>query len=179
MVCKNTTDSFGSVAKLLHWTVAIMVIGLLILGHFMPNEFLHNVHKTIGILVLFLMLFRFFWRLNNVQPDYEDEPPVFKAAAFCTHWLLYLLLIIMPLSGWLMATAAGHVPHFMGLFYWPFPGIEQGSAVLGPAHQIHETVAWIIIALLVAHVLAAIYHHTIKRNNVLKRMLPCKCFKKD
>lgn len=181
MSAKNTNNTFGYVAKNFHWIVAILIIAMLVMGYFLENfpqtihEAAYNTHKTIGIIILALVILRLGWRWYNVQPGYSATLPLFyKIIVRLAHYAIYVVILLMPLSGWVMSTAAGHVPHFLGWFYFPLPGISQDSALAGQMYQLHNTLAIVLIVLVSIHVLAALFHHFVLRDNVLTRMLPGK-----
>ncbi len=179
MTLKNTITRYGSIAKFFHWTVAFAVIGLLIVGFIMGNVQdkalkmqIYNVHKLIGLAVLVLMLLRLVWRLINVQPGYPAAVPKWeRKAARGVHDLLYLALIVMPLSGWMMSTAAGRPPH-LGSWLLAMPGIEVNKELAHYFNTLHGILAWIIPAVLIIHIAAAVKHHWFDKNEVLIRMLP-------
>lgn len=182
MSAKNTTSSFGFVAKSFHWVISFLIIAMLVFGYFLENyndtpiqEIVYNTHKTIGIIILTLVVMRLGWRWFNIQPGYSSTlPPAYKIIVRLAHYAIYLVIIAMPISGWVMATAAGHVPHFLGWFYFPMPGISLNEQLAGQAFQVHNTLAIILIVLVSLHVLAALFHHIVLKDNVLKRMLPGK-----
>lgn len=179
MSLKNTANHYGAIAKFFHWTVALAVIGLLIVGFIMGNVQdkalkmqIYNVHKLIGLVVLGLMLLRLVWRLINVQPVYPAGVPNWeRKAARGVHDLLYLALITMPISGWMMSAAAGRPPH-LGRWLLAMPGIEINKGLAHYFNTLHGILAWIIAAALVVHLAAALKHHCLDKNEVLMRMLP-------
>jgi cytochrome b561 len=144
---KNTQTSYGSVAKLFHWTIFILVAFMLFLGFFMDDiekplrGAVINIHKILGLTILSLMILRLLWAL-----------------------------IAMPLSGWIGSVAAGYVPHFFGLSLG-LP-ISQSKSLGELSFSTHKILAYTIIALVSLHVLAALYHHIIKKDNILLRMMP-------
>lgn len=179
MSAKNTTHSFGFVAKSFHWVIAGLIILMLAFGYFMEDfpaaleGYVYNTHKTIGIIILTLMVIRLGWRWCNVQPAYSAKYPVFvRFLAHAAHYAIYLVVIAMPLSGWVMSTASGKVPHFLGWFYFPMPGIPLDPQLAGQAYQLHNLLAIVLIVLLSLHLVAALFHHFVLGDNVLKRMLP-------
>lgn len=184
---KNTEVSYGSLAKLLHWLMAVLILALLVVGMIMTDMekgadkyFIYGIHKATGILILFLLSIRIFWRFLNVQPFYPDNMPLSqKFAAHMLHFALYAFMLFIPLSGWLMSSAAGYGVSFYGLFDLPFIfSKDQKMAEL--FNDLHEAFANILIGLLVVHIGAALFHHFVKKDNILRRMLPdCKsCTKK-
>ena len=165
---------YDRVAKILHWCVALLVIGMLILGFYMGDASkaikgdLYTWHKGIGIIILALMILRLIWRFTHPAPAYPDSMPSWqKAAARINHFLLYALLIAMPLSGWLMSSLYGYYPKILGIAL-PLPvaiNKSLGSAI----GDVHEWLAWAIIVVVSIHVLAAV-KHLFSRDGVFKRM---------
>jgi cytochrome b561 len=179
MALKTTPEVWGSVAKFLHWTIAILVVMMLFGGTSMgdlPNGpdkmWVYATHKSLGLTILALMLLRLVWRFFDPRPA---DPPGLggpaKFAARAVHVAFYVLLIAMPLSGWLYNSASNFPLKWFGFFSVP--------ALSGPdkelkhfAHEVHETVYLIIIAVILLHAAAALKHHFIDRDSVLRRMLP-------
>jgi cytochrome b561 len=179
MALFNTKSSYGSVAKFFHWTVSFFVICLLCVGFFMGDigdkalrGNVYNVHKLIGLTVLCLMVLRTTWMLMNPKPGL-DTSKFEKFIERSVHALFYTLLLLMPLSGWMMATAAGYLPH-IGSWSFAMPGIVKSDDIKELAGIIHEVVAWTLLTLVVLHVAAALKHHFINKDSVLRRMLPKK-----
>jgi len=179
MSAKNTLSTFGYVAKSIHWIVAFLIIAMLIFGYFMEDfpasleVVVYNTHKTIGIIIFTLVVLRLGWRLMNIQPAYPTQlSSILRCAALLTHYAIYAAMLLMPLSGWVMSTAYGKIPRFLGLFDFPMPGIPQNAQLGSLALQTHNTLAIIFIVLLVLHIGAVLFHHLVLRDNVLTRMLP-------
>lgn len=175
----NTKDSYGIVSKSFHWVMALGIIFLLILGFYMhglpssPDKFaLYGLHKSIGAILLFLVILRFVWRVGGLIPLLPDNIPNWqKISANLIHYALYGLMFLMPLSGWFMSSAAGYPVSIFGLVTLPAL-ISPNRELVGLFKEFHEIFAWGIIALLVLHILAAVKHHFIDRDNILRRMLP-------
>ena len=175
--CRN--KQYGTTAKGLHWIVTVLILFMIPLGYIMedftkaPHHFYGNVHKSTGIIILALVIFRVVWRLTHKPPTYDSAVPkhvqIFAKAA---HTAIYLAILIMPLSGWIMSTASNHPPHFLGWFTFPMPGIPLSSALSGIAHDFHNAFAWVIIVLVALHILAAFGHQCICKDKVLNRMMP-------
>jgi cytochrome b561 len=174
---------YDKVAITLHWLMAACIIGMLVLGFFMEDitpaslRFqAYDFHKALGITLLFLSFLRLFWRLTHKAPPLPAAmKPVEKLAARGAHWALYALMIGMPFSGWVMSSAAAKYKiTFFGLFQVPFLPVPDAArkTVGGFAHEAHELLAYGLIALLVLHLLAALKHHFINRDDVLSHMLP-------
>jgi cytochrome b561 len=179
MTLKNTLHHYGSVAKFFHWTIALLIIGLLALGFavtFMDDmpiqEPLINIHKLFGLLVLTLAALRLLWLLYNPRPPMLEGMAAWeRIGAHLVHGLLYLFMFLMPITGWVMSMAAGHTPNFLGIKF-PLWGIPTDKALSHQFFTIHKYSAWALIIVLVVHVGAALKHHFLAKDKVLKRMLP-------
>ena len=180
MTLKNTTDQWGSVSKLLHWLIVVLILGLGVVGLTMgelprtPKYFwVYTAHKSLGITVLALMLFRLGWRLYAGAPrPVEGTAGWQHGLATATHWLLYGLALLIPLSGWLYDSASGLRPFkFFGLFNMP-KLVAPNDTLRDLAHGAHEWGFWLLILLVALHAGAAFYHHLFLRDATLARMLP-------
>lgn len=177
MSYRNTLSSYGSVAKTFHWLISVLVICMLIFGYFLgdfPKDvqpLTYNLHKMTGITILFLMTLRLLWALVNPKPELPIGTLSWqRTAERIGHFTLYLFVILMPLSGWIGSVASGRPPH-LGNVNFELP-VPKDKALAGAAFDMHGTAAIILIVLLIGHVLAALYHHYIKKDNILIRMLP-------
>jgi len=179
MLIKNTSSRFGYVAMTLHWAMALLIIGLLALGLYMtdlPSSLrklqLIGWHKSFGLLVLMLVVIRILWRFINVTPGYSTAVPAWqKQAAHGMHFVLYGFMLVMPITGWLMSSAAGVTVSFFGLF--TLPNLVPTSPMWqNYFFQIHSTGAFVLIGLICLHVLAALQHHFWEKDDILRRMLP-------
>lgn len=179
MQWRNTTERWGSVAKLLHWSIALAVLAMIGLGWWakrLPYGPLKVdvfwVHKSLGMCILAAMVLRLIWRLANPAPPLPDTlRPWERWAAHWTHWGLYGLLIAMPVSGWVINSAANFPLSVFGWFTVPaITGPDEGLKQL--AANVHWLLSWLIIATVTLHVGAALKHHFVLRDNVLRRMLP-------
>ena len=177
------TERYNKVAVLLHWTIALLIIGMIVVGLTMGDypikyKFLaYNLHKSFGITILALSIFRLFWRFTHTPPALPSEmPKLEKLVAHAGHAVLYFLMIAMPLSGWIMVSADAKYPTvFFSLFevpQFPLPAAYD-------THDTHEQFEWLhywlaigAIALVAGHALAALKHHFINHDAVLRRMLP-------
>jgi len=182
----NSTTRYGLVAVILHWLIALSVIGLYIVGSIMHDmkpslqQFeLYQLHKSFGILVLVLTVLRLAWRLANPQPALPPGMPRWQAlAAKATHWGFYGLLLAAPLAGWAMVSASSlNIPTVLfGII--PLPHIEfiaaspDKQALEGIFSEAHELMADGLLVLFLAHVGAALYHHIKLGDSVLLKMLP-------
>ncbi|UCB56387.1 MAG: cytochrome b [Thiotrichales bacterium] len=176
---RNTSSRYGVIAILLHWLVALVVIGLFALGIWMTGLTYYDdwykrgpdIHKSIGILLFFVMLARVVWRAGNVTP--EDEPgtgSLQRRLAHGVHLLLYVLLFAMMISGYLISTADGKPIQVFGLFAVPatISDIPNQEDVAG---KVHWYLALTVIGLAVLHAAAALKHHFIDHDRTLKKML--------
>lgn len=176
---------YAASQRILHWVIALMVIGAMIVGSILGflgfsgvkdtfgtdvTNMLYKYHKTFGVLILGLMVIRIVVKLTKGKPDYS--PPLTKfehAASNAVHGLLYLSLFAMPVFGWLGTGANGFPVEF---FDWKLPPIvgkdkELGATLMG----LHEIFGWILGALIVVHIGAALQHAFVKKDGVLRRML--------
>jgi cytochrome b561 len=175
----NTNVSWGAPAKVLHWTIALLVLVQIPLGwaavswRLSPTKLdLYVWHKSAGMLILVLMLVRIAWRWANAAPSLPtDMPPIERLAARWSHVLLYLLLILMPITGWVINSAA-NVP-FRIFWAIPLPSIVAPDKSMADGFaRVHLGLFAVLSLLLVAHIGAALRHHFVKHNTVLARMLP-------
>ncbi len=179
MQIKNSSERYGIIATLLHWGMAILIIGLLALGLYMgklemsPDKLkLYGLHKSFGACVLFVVTFRALWRITNIIPPMPNTiPKLQQLAAHMAHYALYFFMIAMPLSGWLMSSAAGFPVSVFGLFTLPdlIAANQEQKHFLKEAH---EFMAYGLIFTIVAHAGAALKHHFINKDDILRRMLP-------
>ena len=171
---RNSVDGYGGVTRALHWLMAALVIGVMILGlvvEEMPKgqarTGLMNWHQSFGTMVLVLVVLRLAWRLVNPVPRPIGSPLTQRLASLM-HWLLYALVIIQPLSGLVQVQAAGHSLALFGTLELPRL-IAENKPLKEFLEEVHETV-WILIAL-AACPAAALKHHFIDRDKTLVRML--------
>ncbi len=175
---RNSTTAWGWVARILHWLMAALIIGQAMLGKYAhelePTPEKLNLmmwHKSIGITLLFLVLLRLSWRWVNPSPDVGFAAARWeRAAARLNHIGLYALMFAIPLSGWLM-NSAKNVP-FSLYRTIPWPALIGPDKVLGELFaEWHEGLVLALLALLVLHIAAALWHHFLKKDTVLLHML--------
>jgi cytochrome b561 len=177
MSLRNTATSYGSVAKFFHWLVSALIVLMLIFGYLLddiPKDYqpaAYNLHKLTGLTILALMLLRLVWTLINPKPVLPaDTMPWERLSERLVHFMFYFFAILMPLAGWVGAVAARKPPH-LGNFNFELP-IPQDKVLAHAAFDVHGIVAIVLIVLISIHVLAALYHHFIRKDNILMRMLP-------
>jgi cytochrome b561 len=130
-------------------------------------------HKAIGITVLALTVLRVAWRLVHRPPPLPAFTPAWeRGVAHATHWTLYVLLLVMPLSGWAMVSGPEGRRPLTWLGVADLPYLPVSGATAGAGHEAHELLGWLMLALVVLHVAAALRHHLILRDSILLRMLP-------
>lgn len=176
---KNTKDNYGIIAISFHWIIAVLIISMIILGIYMskmdnsPDKFkLYGLHKSFGALILGLVIFRLIWRLTNITPELPLNMKSWeKIAAKLGHFALYFFMFAIPLSGWLMSSAAGFPVSFFGLFTLP-DLVQPNNELRKFFGEAHEIMAFALIAVVSVHFLAALQHHFFKKDNILTRMLP-------
>jgi cytochrome b561 len=178
---ENTKDSYGVIAVALHWLMAVLLVVLLAMGLYMVrlpdigfDKLKINLivyHKELGILALLLMLFRWMWRLVNHLPRLVDGPVWQMIAARFVHLCFYALMVALPVTGWLMSSAAGFPVPFFGLFYLP-DFIRENDALFQFFIAVHKWLAYALIAYIAVHMGAALWHHFVRRDATLKKMMP-------
>lgn len=179
MTYGTRTDHYPATSKLLHWLVAACVLTTapvaIAMGRLNPGptqDTLYNFHKSLGVLILVLMILRLINRLVVGAPIAEPGiEPWQKTVSSIVHTSLYALLLAMPIVGYIANSAFGATTPFFGLFNLP-PIVAKNDALSTQLFTIHRWVGWLVILLVLMHVGAALYHYFIRRDNVLPRMLP-------
>lgn len=178
MQIKNTLNRYGIIAILLHWLIAILMMTMLALGLYMTSLTfsaqklkLYGWHKEVGILILMLVILRIIWRLTNILPDLPITIPQWqKLAARATHLAFYSFMFVLPISGWLISSTAGLPVSFFGLFVLPNP-MPANQNLHYLFKEMHEWLAYGLIAAICLHVAAALKHHFIDKDDILRRIL--------
>lgn len=172
-------NRYSTVSLVLHWLIAALVVTqiLLVWAHEATDgsasRELMNLHKSVGLSILMLTLVRLGWRIANPAIPLPARTPRWqKLAARTTHVLFYVLLIAMPLVGWAASSAAGRDILWFGLFEWPALPVGGGRPVARQLMEVHELAGDLLIVLVILHILGALKHHFVDRDNVLHRMIP-------
>jgi cytochrome b561 len=174
---KSATGTFALPARVLHWLMAALILAMLFVGVGMVasvserHEWLLRLHKPLGIAILILAVVRLAVRLRRSPPPLPADLPVLqKLAAHASHWLLYVLMIAMPLIGWAMLSAGGYPVMLSDSLRLPsiFPVSPIAFAVL---RNLHTLLAMLLFLTFLAHMAAALYHGLIRRDGVLSSML--------
>jgi cytochrome b561 len=178
MPLRNTAQNYGSLAKFLHWTIVILIIVQFFLAESadeLPDGIeklqLLSRHKSIGMLVLLLAVVRILWKLASRGQPVPAGTGALKKAAAAGHGLLYLLILLQPVTGWAVSSAANSPVTFFGWFQFPAL-IAQNHNLRESLADVHEVLFYVIVAVATLHIAAALYHHFILKDDVLRRMLP-------
>lgn len=174
---KNTTGVFTLPARVLHWLMAILILAMLFIGVGMVasvserHEWLLRIHKPLGIAILLLAVVRLAVRLRHPPPPLPaDLPALQKLAAHASHWLLYALMIAMPLVGWAMLSAGGY-PVMLGDSLRLPPIFPVSTTAFAILRHLHTWLALLLLLTFLAHLGAALYHGLIRRDGVLASMV--------
>jgi cytochrome b561 len=172
--------SYTLAAQALHWITAALMFTLLPLAWVMVNmprtaanrELIYTLHKSLGLTVLALVAARLFWRAIHPAPQLPGSLALWeRASAALSHWLLYLIMLGMPLSGYLFSAWGGHAVIYFGLFM--LPGLAKNDTLQHVAFWAHVAIGqWLTYALILLHVGATGWHVAVRRDGVLFRMLP-------
>jgi len=174
---KNTENSYGLISRANHWLTAILFIGLIALGLYMsdleksPEKFeLYDLHKSLGIGVFMLIVLCLVWLKINPNPAQLSKNKFEHILGHAVKGILYLALIMMPLSGWIMSTSGGHDVAFFNLFTLPNI-VGENDTINGIAKGFHEWTGKIMIAIILLHTAGALKHHFVYKDSTLLRML--------
>lgn len=178
MQITNQKQTYGWISIVLHWVVAVVVLGTFALGFWMVDldyysTWYHdapNIHKSIGVLLILAMLGRLLWNLFNPKPKLLANSPAQRAMAKTAHVILYLLVFVIGVTGYLISTAESQPISVFNWFEVPawFTPFEDQADIAG---DIHEWLAYGLIGLVAVHAAAALKHHFIEKDNTLRRML--------
>jgi len=187
---RNSRDRYGRVARTFHWTITGAIIALYTIANIMkamepgPDKWqLYDLHKSIGVIVLGLVLLRIMWRVANPQPELPAGTPRWqRRAAGLNHFLLYLAMLAMPLSAYAASKAGDFTVNVFGFYEMPdiiawvrdtapeLAGRNKTLHVWG--NLIHEYTSYLLYGLAGLHLAAALWHHFVRKDGVLARMAP-------
>ena len=171
------STTYHPIAKSLHWLMAVLILGMLALGLYMhelplsPRKLeLYSWHKWFGVTVFLLVWFRLAWRLvHRPPPPPATLAPRLRQVAMIGHGTLYALMILIPLSGWLMSSAKGFQTVWFGVL--PIPDLLPRDRALGDLLQeAHQALNALLMLTLGGHVVAALWHHFVLKDNTLRRI---------
>ncbi|MEO7387161.1 MAG: cytochrome b [Gammaproteobacteria bacterium] len=173
------THAYGTPARAFHWTIAGLLVVQIPLAFYMVDQPLgpdklgnYATHKSIGLLIFSVTALRLAWRLTHTAPTLPAvTPPWQRFVARLTHVFLYALMFLMPVTGLLRSQAANFPVSFFGWFTLPsLVGVnEEFSKGMASAHELQGTILLVLVG---AHALAALYHHFVRKDDVLRAMLP-------
>jgi len=158
-------DGYHTVSKVLHWLMAIMIVSLFAVGiymHELPREdglrpTLYMLHKAFGMTVLFLLFVRIVWRFTHKPPSLDRYSGLVKNVAKVSHFSLYLLMLAVPVAGYLLSAYHGYAVDYFGLFKLPLL-VEKNKELADIASEVHEILAFTMMGILVFHIAGAIKH---------------------
>ncbi len=163
----------------LHWLIAALVIPMLTISFFLENlpkairPTAIMLHKSFGLTILCLMLLRLCWVMKAGRPALPATMPRWEIwLARSVQTALYILLIAMPIAGWVMSVLSNHIPLWFGIIRLPLPGIGPNTAWADIFFQMHQTIAWILVVLISLHIVGALKHAIIDKDKVMDSMLP-------
>lgn len=173
--------AYTPTAKALHWTIVLLVTLQFVTALSMPEIGPHtqpdtwiSLHFSIGVLILAVMAARLVHRMMYPVPLEASQAPAWERfVALLTHRLFYLILLVGPLLGWASASAHRLTVSLFGLITLPAIAAPKARWAL-TAGDVHATAMWVLLALVAMHATAALYHHVVRRDGTLRRMLPAK-----
>ena len=166
-------------SQFVHWISAALIVGMVVLGVIMVDLplgirklELYALHKSVGVVILVLTAARLAWRLSGTSPVLlGPSRPYERVLARGVHVSFYIMLLALPLTGWLMSSAANFSVNVFGLFTLP-DLVAPDKALADAFKAAHYWLGWVLIALLVLHVAGALKHHFFLGNDTLRRMIP-------
>ncbi len=172
-------NRYSIVSLVFHWGLALLILGQVLLitaseaSEGPGARTFIGLHKSLGVTILVLTLARIVWRLANPAIRLPEAMPNWqKIAARVSHLLFYVLLIAIPLLGWASSSAGGRVIEWFGLFAWPALPVPESRDLAGAFMDFHRLGVKLLYVLIGLHVLAALKHQFVDRDNVLHRMIP-------
>lgn len=171
------TAGYGMVAKILHWLIFVLLAVQYAIGSIMPhigrktvNEGWVSWHFSVGAAILFFIVLRLVWRLLHPVPQLPTLAPWERVLAGFTHWALYILVLVMTLLGWAATNSRGWDVNLFGIVTLPKIS-PTGSAWGHECGDIHNILVYVLLGFIILHVAAALYHHFVKHDQVVGRML--------
>lgn len=176
---KNTVYRYGFIAQAFHWLIVLLIIVQYQMGRIaddlppgIDKLVLMSRHKSLGITILALVVLRLFWKLINESPTPpRNLHPFLRGAGRATHWLLYGLLLALPITGWLASSMANSPVSWWGWLTLP-DLLAPSKAGFEKLSEIHALLTRVLIIVVGLHSLAALVHHFFLKDDVLRRMLP-------
>jgi cytochrome b561 len=170
--------TYTSTARFLHWLTAAIILVIVPMGIVMANmelgklgDVLFDIHRSLGFLLLPLAIWRVWYRLTHPVPALPPDIPGYQVlAAEATHWALYALLLAQPVIGWIATSAYGAKISILWLFTLP-PIWPQNESVSDAMFALHRWLGFLMAGILVVHIAAACFHHFVRKDNVMTRMV--------
>lgn len=176
MQIKNTHQHYGLISILFHWVSVILVISTFSVGFYLESlswgieKFsLVDIHASIGCIIVSLVLVRLLWRLNSPPPKPIVKNKIQAFAVYLLHLALLLILIALFSSGYIMISSGGNPVKLFDMFF--MPELQQSSSTSKRFRNFHEILVWVFIGILSLHVSAALFHHFIKGDSTLRRIV--------
>lgn len=176
MDIRDTSEGYGIVSRLFHWLMAVAIVAMFVLGVWMVGLDYYSpyynsapdIHRSVGMVLLFALLVRWLWRATNPKPSDMDLSPFERRASYAVHWGFYVLLLALMISGYFISTSDGSPISVFGWF--EVPGLVKWPGLETPAGNIHRILAYLVIGLAAVHAIAALKHHFVDKNEVMTRM---------
>ena len=177
MIPSDHGPGYGIVAKALHWLIFILLAAQYAIGSIMPhigrktvNEGWVSWHFSVGAAILFFIVLRLVWRLLHPVPQLPTLTPWERVLSGLTHWALYILVLVMTLLGWAASNSRGWDVNLFGIV--TLPKISPTGSEWGhECGDIHNILVYVLLGFIILHVAAALYHHFVKHDQVVGRML--------
>jgi cytochrome b561 len=173
----SSQNKYNGLARLLHWLVVLLLIAQYAVAWTMPDIRRDTLpvglvawHLSLGTALLFVMVARLLWRVLHPAPP-SQGPELLMRLSKLGHASIYVLLFVVPILGWINASSRGYAVTLFGAIPLP-PLSATGSGFGHEAGDIHALLTWVLLALIGVHVLAALYHHFVLRDDTLSRMMP-------
>lgn len=171
--------TYSRESRILHWLIALIILMQLCMGFVLDDladdlrSVFMVVHKSFGITLLGLMGLRFYWLYRSGRPTLPATMPPWELwLSRGVQYMMYLLLLAMPIDGWIMSMLANHPPRYFGLFTLVIPGIRPDKALAREWLVVHQTLAWVLIGLIGLHISGAVKHAVVDKDKVFESMLP-------
>ncbi len=174
---KNTIESYGLVARILHWLLFVLIIGAIagglttvVMTPGPERSQLIGLHKSMGVIIVLLVVLRLLWRFGNAHPMDLGKSLFLNKIAHFSHFLLYVLMLAQPISGILMSQSFGHPVHVFSLFKLPML-VGKDNFLGGLMLECHETIWLALLIVIIIHAAAAFKHHFYDKDRTLMRMI--------
>jgi len=170
----NSENQYGLFSIAFHWAMALIILATFILGKNLEHNYQYyddvlKFHNSFGILIFILAIFRISWRWMNIKPGATDSKKILMKIATLVHIFFYIIFFILPITGYLLTNLQGDTVSF---FNYHLPDIlEKNREIKRLFSEVHETIGNVLIIILILHVLGALFHHYILKDNTLKRII--------